>query len=307
VSDGRALYVALAALAGLGMAVQSRINGDLGARLQDGIAAANISFGVGLAILLCCLPWMRTGVHAVGVALRKGELRWWQCLGGVCGGLFVAGQGLTVSSIGVAVFTVAVVAGQSASSLVVDRAGLTPSGPRPITRDRALGAAICVLAVLIAAAGQLERPSTLLLAVLPLVAGVGVAWQQGMNGLVRQAAGAVLPPTLINFAVGSATLALALVADVALRGWPAGELPTQWWLYLGGPLGILFIAVAASVVKRIGVLLLGLSSIAGQVCGAFLIDVIVPDAAGRPGPRTIAGTVLTLFAVWLAGRERKAT
>lgn len=302
--NGRAPYVALSVIAGTGMAVQSRVNGELGARLQDGIAAANVSFGVGLVILLCCLPWMREGLRSVGVALRKGELRWWQCLGGACGAVFVASQGLSVASIGVAAFTVAVVGGQSAASLAVDRAGLTPSGPQPITRNRALGAAICVLAVLIAVAGHLDNADTLLLAILPLVAGIGIAWQQGMNGLVRQAAGAVLPPTLINFAVGVVALAIALAIDVAVRGWPSGELPDEWWYYLGGPLGIFFIAVAATVVKRIGVLVLGLSSIAGQVCGALLIDTIVPDVGGPPDLTTIIGTGLTLFAVWLASRQR---
>jgi bacterial/archaeal transporter family-2 protein len=113
------------------MAVQARVNGELGARLSDGIAAATISFGIGLAILsvfILLTSAGRRGLQAVQSALRSGTLRWWHLLGGVCGGFVVATQGLTVATLGVAVFTVALVAGQSASSLVVDRSGLSPGG-----------------------------------------------------------------------------------------------------------------------------------------------------------------------------------
>ena len=77
---------------------------------------------------------------------------------------------------------------------------------------------------------------------------------------------------------------------------PAGD----WWLYAGGPLGVVFIAVGAAVVRYTGVLLLGLGMIAGQVTGALVIDLLVPAAAGRPGWNTVAGSLLALLAVVIA-------
>ena len=293
--------VALAVLAGAGAAVQARINGELGLRLGNGIAAATISFGIGLVLLLCAIGWMRPGLHKVRLALRDRSLRWWQLLGGVCGAFLVATQGLTVPLLGVAVFTVAIVAGQSASSLAVDRAGLAPGGKRAITANRAWGAALCVLAVAIAVSDRLGDAKALGLALLPALAGVGVAWQQGMNGFVRQAAGANLPPTLINFSVGTAALLLVLTVDLLNRG-RIEPLPPEPWLYLGGPLGILFIATAAAVVKRIGVLLLSMGAIAGQVSASLVIDAVAPSAAGPPHARTIAGALLAVAAVALASR-----
>jgi transporter family-2 protein len=131
------------------------------------------------------------------------------------------------------------------------------------------------------------------------LAGIGIAWQQGMNGFVRQAAGAVLPPTLINFAMGTSALLLVLTADLLIRG-AAKPLPPQPWLYLGGPLGILFIAVAAAVVRGIGVLLLGMGTIAGQVTASLVIDAVAPSAAGPPGTRTFIGAAIALAAIGLA-------
>ncbi|MEV4757653.1 DMT family transporter [Micromonospora sp. NPDC049559] len=293
-------------VAGGAVAVQSHINGELGVRLGDGIAAAVVSFGLGLVILAALVPATpagRRGLAALRTALRERSLRPWQCLGGACGALLVASQGLTVGALGVAIFTVAVVAGQSASSLAVDRAGVGPTGRQPVTPTRLAGAALTVVAVLLAVAARMGSPATLALAALPALAGIGVAWQQAVNGQVRAASGSALTAALVNFAAGTAVLLLAYGVETAVHGWPAGSLPATPWLYLGGPVGIVFIAVAAAVVRFTGVLLLGLATIAGQVLGAVAIDLLVPPEAGRPGAFTLTGALLTLVAVGVAASQ----
>ncbi|WP_428961901.1 DMT family transporter [Micromonospora fluostatini] len=296
--------MALATAGGTAVAVQSRINGELGVRLADGIAAAVVSFGLGLLVLLVLVPTTasgRRGLAALRTALARGALRPWHCLGGVCGAFLVATQGLTIGTLGVAVFTVAVVAGQSGSSLLVDRAGVGPGGPQRVTASRLAGAVLTVLAVLIAVGDRLGDPGALVLAVLPLLAGVGIAWQQAVNGRVRAAAGSTMTATLVNFVVGTAALLAAFAVEVAVRGWPAGAaFPTEPWLYLGGPLGVSFIALAAALVGLTGVLLLGLATIAGQIVGAVLLDLLLPTAASSPGPATLIGAALTLVAVLVA-------
>lgn len=302
----RLVGVVLATIAGVAIAVQSRVNGELGVRLADGVAAAVISFGLGLLVLLVLVPATpggRRGLAALRAALTTGRLRPWQCLGGLCGAFLVATQGLTVGTLGVAVFTVAVVAGQSASSLLVDRAGIGPSGRQPVTGRRLFGAVLTVFAVGLAVGGRLNDPTALALAVLPLLAGIAVAWQQAVNGLVGRAAGSPLTATLVNFTVGIVALLAVFAVDIAVRGLPAGSPPAEPWLYLGGPIGITFIAIAAAVVEFTGVLLLGLATIAGQVVGAVLLDVLLPTAASRPDATTLLGAALTLAAVLIAARR----
>ncbi|MER7888281.1 DMT family transporter [Micromonospora sp. NPDC094482] len=299
----RIVGVGLATVSGLAVAGQSRINGELGVRLADGFAAAVVSFGVGLLVLLALVPATptgRRGLVAVRRALAAGALRPWQCLGGVCGAFLVATQGLTIGTLGVAVFTVAVVAGQSGSSLAVDRAGIGPTGRQAVTAQRLTGAALTVVAVLLAVSDRLGDPGALVLAVLPLLAGIGIAWQQAVNGRVRAAADSALTATLINFAVGTTALLVAFAIDIAVRGWPAGSLPTEPWLYLGGPIGIVFIALAAAIVRFTGVLLLGLATIAGQIVGAVLLDLALPTEASHPSLTTLLGAALTLVAVLVA-------
>lgn len=310
----RALGVLLAAASGFAIAVQARINGELAVRLGDGIMAGLVSFGTGLALLLVLVPATATGrrgLRAVGAALRDGQLRWWHLLGGICGGFVVASQGLTVATIGVAVFTVALVAGQTSSSLAVDRAGVGPSGVQPVTGTRMLGAVLCVVAVVVSVADQFDTPDALGLAVLPLLAGAGVAWQQAVNGRVRVASGSVRAATLVNFLAGGAALLVGTAGSVLVRGWPSGHLPSEPWLYVGGLLGVFVIAVGAAVVRLIGVLLLALGTVSGQVVGAVVVDLVAP-AVRAPALTTYLGATLALLAVLVAlsptrrGRTRSA-
>ncbi|WP_425955687.1 DMT family transporter [Xylanimonas sp. McL0601] len=329
----KVLGVALAVLGGVGAAVQSRINGTLADRLGSGFGAAVVSFGSGLvvlAIVVAAWPRSRAAVRRVFAGLRSAgdaggtapdgdapRLRWWECVGGAAGGFFVATQGLTVGALGVAVFVVAVVAGQSVSSLVVDRLGLAPGGVRLITVDRALGPALTVVAVLVSVSGQLGSPAAIGLAVLPVLAGAGSSWQQAVNGRVRAvasdaprgAAPGVVAATFLNFVVGTVVLVVALGVSLLVQGAPSGAFPREPWLYVGGLIGIAFIAISAAIVHRIGVLLLGLGMIAGQVVGALVLDVVTPGAQ-RPGVATYVGAALTLVAVAvpaLAGRRRRGT
>ncbi len=305
------LGVPAAVIAGALVAAQSRVNSalavQLGGGFTGGVEAAVVSFGTGL-VLLTLLAFasrpMRAGLRRVRDAVRGGGLRPWQILGGLSGAFLVASQGLTVASIGVALFVVATVAGQSASALFVDHRGIGPAGPQRVTGLRAVGAAIAVLAVAIGVSGRLSGDGALhgpvlVLLALPLVAGAATSWQQAVNGRVG-AVGGPLPATWVNFAVGMSALVLTLAAAAAF-GAPVSTPPApgagHWWLYLGGPIGIAFIALAAWLVHELGVLLLGLASVVGQVLGALVLDVV----GGHPvTATTVAGAVLTLVGVGLA-------
>lgn len=296
---------------GVAVALQSRINGELGQRIDDGIVAALLSNTGGLLLLAglaAVRPRARRGLGRVRTALRNRRLRPYHLLGGVCGAYLVACQGLTVAALGVAVFTVAVVAGQTASGLLVDRAGVGPGGPRAVDLRRVAGAVLALVAVVLAIADRIGAPQAWWLALLPAVAGVGVAWQLAVNGLVGAAAQeggpaslGMLPAALVNFAVGTLALALVVILDIALRGLPR-PLPALPWLYVGGALGALVAATAVAIVPYTGVLLLGLGAVSGQLVGALLLDVLLP-AAGHPlTVTTLIGTALTLVAVTVTAR-----
>ncbi|MGC4938367.1 DMT family transporter [Kribbella sp. DT2] len=297
---------------GILVALQSRVNGELGHRLGDGVTAALISFGTGLIILLLAtalVPRIRHSLANVWRTVRTpsegagGPLRWWQCIGGLAGAFLVATQSITVATIGVAVFTVAVVGGQAISSLVVDRLGFGPAGPQPFTTLRVVGALVAVIAVVLAVSDRLSHPSGLLLAILPALGGIFTAVQQGINGRVARTAsgdsyGAVAAG-VINFLVGTSALLIVFVVDIALRGAPK-SLPTDPWLYVGGACGVIFISSAAAVVRIVGVFVLGLGTIAGQLIASLFLDLFAPAAGTEVTFPVVAGTLLALVAVVVA-------
>ncbi|MFJ8964965.1 DMT family transporter [Lentzea sp. NPDC102401] len=286
----------LAAAGGVAIAVQARVNGSLAQSLGNGLLAALISFGGGWFVLLAVVLSRqsgRDGLLRLRDALRHRRIRWWECVGGISGAVLVGSQGLAVATIGVAVFTVAVVIGQVVSSMVMDNLGVGPGESKPITKTRVVGAAVGVIAVTIAVSDRFTSPGGLWLAVLPLVAGLLMGWQQAVNGLVREAAVSSVATILVNFSVGTA--ALALVNAVTWSGVP-GAFPSQWWLYLGGLLGIVGVGGAITSVRFIGVLMVGLCGVCGQLIGAVLLDAV----SGRLALPTVVGVALTLVSVGVA-------
>ncbi len=284
-----------AVMVGVLTAAQSRINGQLGLRLGDGFMAAVISFGSGLIVLVALVAAMPSGRRGFGRlrdGVRRRTIPWWMLAGGAAGALTVATQGLAVAVIGVSLFTVGVVAGQTVCGLVLDRVGYGPGGAVAVTIPRIAGGALALLAVGISLqGGVLDRvPWWMLL--LPFAAGIGIAWQQATNGRLRQRVGTPLVATLVNFLGGTLILAVAALVHVLMVGMP-GALPSEPWLYLGGVIGVTYIVMSAALVVHTGVLLFGLGAVAGQLVTAFVLDALWPSDAG---PQWQVGAVMILVA-----------
>ncbi|WP_457966482.1 DMT family transporter [Arthrobacter sp. D1-29] len=305
----------LAVGAGLAIPVQGRINGALGARLDDGFAAALVSFGTGLVLMILIslvLPKGRAGLVRIIPAVRNRAFPRLYVMAGGIGALFVIAQSSTIGVLGVALFTVAVVTGQTLSGLLVDRLGIGPAGKRPVTGIRVIGCILTIAAVAWAvsprfagggaagAAGVSGGPETLILPLLlPVLAGFLMSFQQAMNGTATVTYGTPIAATLVNFVAGS--LVLTIVWGLKVAWWGTGNpLPPDWWYYLGGPMGCIFIGLGALLVRSLGVLITGLGMIAGQLLGSLGLDLLFPAPGTVVAAATVLGTLLTLAAIVLA-------
>ena len=294
---------------GAGIAVQSRINGQLGAELEDGYLAAVISFGSGLVLLSVVMLLVksgRTGVGRVITAIKTKQIPWFYAIGGAAGGFFVLTQGLASAALGVALFSIGVVCGQTVSGVVIDRIGLGHHQPRLLTPQRLIGSMLALVAVAVAASSQFGAESHPWLLILPFASGIGIAWQQGVNGQIRQVSGSVLTATFGNFLVGTAVLVIVAVVHTAIVGWPT-QAPTMPVLYIGGAIGIIFIALGAAIVGTTGVLLLALGTISGQLIMSLVLDLVLPVASHPVQWTTFAGIALALAAVVLVATARSRT
>lgn len=304
----RELALGLGVLSGGLIAVQSRINGTLACRFGDSVSAAAVSFGVGLVAITAMVASRtrtRQGVRVLAASLRGGGIRWLQCVGGAIGAGFVIVQSSVVPLVGVALYSVAVVAGQTSSGLAVDKVGLGPAGRAEVTPRRVLAAVLATVAVVVAVSGRLSSSPHLLALVAALSAGAALAVQQALNGHVSRASGDPQVAGLANFLLGSVVL-VAILGGRALSGsGPEHGPPHEWWLYLGGLLGLAGIVASAAVVRVLGVLTLGLCSVLGQLSGSLLVDAVAPVHGQGVTGREVAGCVLTAVAVVIAARRSR--
>jgi transporter family-2 protein len=134
---------------------------------------------------------------------------------------------------------------------------------------------------------------------LPVLAGFLMSFQQAMNGTATVHYGSPIAATLVNFIAGAALLWVAWLIKLAVAG-AGNPLPAQWWYYLGGPLGCIFIGVGALLVRSLGVLVTGLGMIAGQLLGSLGLDLLFPVPGTVIALPTVLGTLLTLGAIILA-------
>jgi transporter family-2 protein len=291
-----------AVLIGALTALQARINGTLGAEIGDGFVAAAVSFSSGLVILVvlsALIPGGRRGFGRLVAGIRTRTIPPWMLLGGLVGAFTVASQGLTVATIGVALFTVGFVAGQTTGGMVLDRIGYGPAGVVPVTVRRLVGALLAIAGVVVCLSGDALGGVPLWMLVVPAIAGAGVAWQQGTNGRLRVRVESPLTATLVNFIGGTVVLVIAAGVHVGLVGAPR-TIPTEPWLYLGGAVGVIYIFLSSVVVRRTGVLLLGLGSVVGLLTTSVLLDALWPAPAAPSTPVALLAAAVAIAGVAVA-------
>ncbi|WP_181868970.1 DMT family transporter [Yoonia sediminilitoris] len=126
----------------------------------------------------------------------------------------------------------------------------------------------------------------------------------GLVGLSRQINGrlalstSAMESSFWNHAVG---LGFVTITALLIGGLFAGEPQSApWWAYLGGPVGVVFIAAGSWLIARIGAAQTAMLIIAGQMISGVMLDLIL-GAPGNPLAR-ITGVALILTGMWVARR-----
>lgn len=301
----------LAALSGILIAAQSRVNGGLSAALGNSTEAAVYSFGSGfivLNIIALANPKVRAGVRRIFNGVKSGELPAWRLSAGVMGGIFVAIQTFTVPIIGVALLSVVMIAGQTLASLIVDRIGITGGGKQPITSRRVFAAVITTVAVLVAVWQEIQLAN---ISALPIIivflGGFMIGVQRALNGQINDISGQSFSTTWLNFFMGTSTLVILLVINT-VRGNQLVGLPTSpWWIYWGGTIGVLYIASSSVIVAKIGVLSFTLFATGGQLIGSLIFDLIAPPEDVKVGANLVIGIVITYLGVVVGGLRKQGS
>ena len=277
--------------------------------MGDSLEAAIVSFTTGLLFVTLISLSRRQNRVAFGdifKAVKAKQMKPWTLGAGALGASFVAMQTHVVPIAGVALFTVASLAGQTGISLWVDRLGLTGGAKSAITKRRIMAAVITVLAVLVSSWDRFAMSDFSILAIgLAVFAGTWVGLQRALNGQINSYSKRSFATSQLNFITGTSFLLILLLfrsvfTDHSIMNFKAAP----WWMFLGGSIGVIYIALSAHIVQHLGVLEFTLFSVGGMLIGSLLIDFVFPIKGTVISPYLIAGIALTYLGVIANGQSR---
>lgn len=133
---------------------------------------------------------------------------------------------------------------------------------------------------------------------LAILAGTLVSVSRQINGRLALATSA-LGASFWNHAVG---FGLLLAAGLVFGGlWPEGTGAAPWYAWIGGPIGVIFVAAGSWFIARIGAVNTALLVIGGQMVSGVALD-LWRGAPGDPWLRA-GGVVLILAGMALLNRR----
>ena len=135
--------------------------------------------------------------------------------------------------------------------------------------------------------------------VLAFVAGGLVGVSRQLNGRLAVSTSALFA-SFCNHLVGFALLtAIGLAIGGLLND---GAFAGPWYIYFGGPVGVVFVALSSWIVGQIGATRSTMLIIAGQVLGGVALDWAL---TGKPiSPAALCGIFLIVCGVLVAQRQR---
>ncbi len=299
----------MAAATGVLIAIQARSNGQLSHLINNSVEAALISFSSGLFIITIIAffsPSMKKGIKELRTAVEQNQIPKWTLLAGALGGTVIGMQTHVLPLIGVAVYSVGTISGQTMISLLVDRIGLTGGGKKEISPRRIVAAVTTILAVVISVLDRLTVSHFQIFAVvLSIISGCLIGVQRALNGRINQYSRQNFTTSLLNFIMGAGALFLILIFTMTVRHEKVYPLPSgPWWIYLGGVTGVIYIAFSATVVQHLGVLTFTLFSVGGQLLGSLVIDLVSPISGVHVTGYLVAGILMTYIGVIVGGQSR---
>ena len=277
--------------------------------MGDSLEAALVSFSTGLLFvsgIALVRQDVRAGFRQIFTAINLNKMPAWTISAGVLGASFVAMQTYVVPIAGVALFTVASLAGQTAISLWVDKSALSGGTKTLITKRRVVAAIITVLAVVLSAWDRFELSNFSIIALgLAFFAGSWVGVQRALNGRINSHSNKSFATSWLNFITGTSFLLLLLLlrslfTDHSILNFQTAPL----WMFLGGSIGVIYIALSSHIVQHLGVLEFTLFSVGGMLIGSLLIDLLLPTPGTVISPFLIAGIALTYLGVVVNGQSR---
>lgn len=263
-------------LLGALIVIQSGINVTLGDALGNGIRGAFASFIVSFLLII---PFIFNGPSLDELKRNAVNLKVRMLLGGFLGGTYVIASIFIPPVIGFAFFFLLVVCGQLGTSMALDHYGLGVT-KRPVTYTKAFGlvitiTGICILRFVNTDPGFNDTGASDVLfgffILLSLISGILLPIQSVLNKeLTCNVLGTVYRSTFVSLAASIFLGVIPFVLSFVFLPWEFSWEPG--WMWLGGLIGVVFVACATYFPQFIGVAPFFVTIICGQLFCALLLD-----------------------------------
>jgi transporter family-2 protein len=252
---------------------------------------------------------VRAGFTQIFKAVNENKMPPWTLAAGALGASFVAMQTYVVPIAGVALFTVASLAGQTGISLWVDKLALSGGAKTLISKRRVIAAVITVFAVGVSAWDRFEMSDFSIAALgLAFFAGSWVGVQRALNGRINSHSNKSFATSWLNFITGTSFLLFLLLLRSLITDHSILNFQTApWWMFLGGSIGVIYIALSSHIVQHLGVLEFTLFSVGGMLIGSLLIDLLFPTSGTVISPFLIIGIMMAYLGSFVNSKPRALT
>ena len=132
--------------AGISVAVQQVLNGNLRIALNSPAWAGFFSYLGGLLMMIAVLLAFREQIPSWKLMTST---PWWAWSGGILGGVFILLVILLLPSLGAATLLALVVAGQMSAAVIMDHFGAFGLATHPVSISRVLGVALIIAGVVL--------------------------------------------------------------------------------------------------------------------------------------------------------------
>lgn len=261
---------------GGGLAAQSAINAHLCKYVRSPFLASWISFLVGWILLVCTMLMTHTTWRLPSDIAGQ---PWWIWIGGLLGVFGMTAFILLFPVLGSVQTSILAIGGQILMGVLVDQFGWFASPVHSINWARGCGILLLIAGILLSNAGSANQMShhrhQLGWQLLAVITGMVMASQSAINGHFGTVLHSSIYAVTISFTVSIALLSMLLFVKRIpfhyLAGFVTG-LKSQWWIGIGGALGILFSLSSAWLVPILGTGEVVVCSLFGQLIMSTIID-----------------------------------
>ncbi len=144
--------------------------------------------------------------------------------------------------------------------------------------------------------------------VLGMVGGAMLPIQTTINTRLAKGLGSIIMASLVSFGVGTLALAIAVFGSGGHVPWATTAQAAPWWIWLGGPCGLIFLSLNIVLLPRIGASATVILPVVGQIFGGLVIDATAAfgsEHRALTGMRVI-GAVLVLVGAALVNLSGRA-